>query len=184
MTKKEEKILICLSFTFLFIVIVLSIISWKGKTQIRKEIPLKNHISIVSYVFQKEDGLTEGDVEKANTMHADGFVKLISKEVVIETKQEHGDLDNETDNIWAVISYNNEFVLPYYDSLDFARDISDSFSQYFQTRDITMAESSDEELKKAMQPAIIIESNLPMEEMQNFISDSLKNIFAKENDEP
>ena len=32
-----------------------------------------------------------------------------------------------------------------------------------------MAESSDEELAKAMQPAIIIESNLPMEEMQKFI---------------
>lgn len=184
MTKREEKILICFSFTFLFIIIILSIISWKGKTLIGKEIPLKNHISTISYVFQKEDGLTEGDVEKANTMHADCFVLLISKEITTETKQEDADLNQATDSIWAVISYNNEFVLPDYDSFDLARDISESFSQYFLTQDITMVESSDEELAKAMQPAIIIESNLPLEEMQKFISESLEKIFTEENDKP
>ena len=42
----------------------------------------------------------------------------------------------------------------------------------------------DEELKKAMQPAIIIESNLPMEEMQKFISENLENIFTEENETP
>lgn len=184
MTEKEEKILIYFSFTFLFIIIILSIISWKGKTLIREEGSLNDHISTVSYVFQKEDGLTEGDVEKANTMHADCFVLLISKDITEETKQEDADLNQATDIIWAVISYNNEFVLPDYDSLDFAKDISESFSQYFVTQDITMAESSDEELAKAMQPAIIIESNLPMEEMQKFISESLENIFTEENDKP
>ncbi len=53
MTKQEEKILICFSFAFLFIIIILSIISWKEKTLNREEIPLKNHISTISYVFQK-----------------------------------------------------------------------------------------------------------------------------------
>ena len=88
MTKQEEKILICFSFAFLFIIIILSIISWKEKTLIREEIPLKNHISTISYVFQKVDGVTEGDVENANIMHADCFVRLISKENAVEIKQE------------------------------------------------------------------------------------------------
>lgn len=171
MTEKEEKILICLSLAFLFIMIILSIISWKGKTQIKEELPQKSRIYTVSYVFQKEDGITEGNVEYANTSHADCFVKLISKENSLETKQ-------------AVISYNNEFFLPDYDSFDFAGDVSEDFSQYFLTQDVTIAESSDEELKKAMQPAIIIESNLPMEEMQKFISEKLENIFTEENDKP
>lgn len=184
MTKKEEKILIFLSFVFLFIVIVLSIIAGKEKTLIKEEVSLKKHTSTVSYIFQNGDGLTEGDVEKANTMHADCFVLLVSKEITAETKQEDADLHQATDSIWAVVSYNNEFVLPDYDSLDFARDISDSFSRYFQTQDITMGESADVELKKAMQPAIIIESNLPMEELQKFISESLENIFTEENDKP
>lgn len=47
-----------------------------------------------------------------------------------------------------------------------------------------MVESSDEELAKAMQPAIIIESNLPMEEMQKFISENLENLFTEENETP
>ena len=184
MTKQEEKILICFSFAFLFIIIILSIISWKEKTLIREEIPLKNHISTISYVFQKEDGVTEGDVENANIMHADCFVRLISKENAVEIKQEDVDLNQENDGIWAVISYNNEFVLPDYDSFDFAGDVSEDFSQYFVTQDVTITVRSDEELKKAMQPAIIIESNLPMEEMQKFISENLENIFTEENETP
>lgn len=181
MTEKEEKILTRLSITFLFIVIILSFLSWKRQTKNEEDIFLKNHISTTSYVFQKGDGLTEGDVEKANARHADGFVKLISKESILGTKHENAESIQENDSIWAVISYNNEFVLPDYDSLDFARDISEGFSQYFQTQDITMEESSDAELKKAMQPAIIIESNLPMGELQFFISESLENIFTEEN---
>lgn len=128
--------------------------------------------------------MTEGDVENANIMHADCFVRLISKENAVEIKQEDVDLNQENDGIWAVISYNNEFVLPDYDSFDFAGDVSEDFSQYFVTQDVTIAESSDEELKKAMQPAIIIESNLPMEEMQKFISENLENIFTEENETP
>ena len=184
MTKQEEKILICSSLVFLFIMIILSIISWKEKTQIKEEAPQKSRIFTVSYVFQKEDGITEGNVEYANTSHADCFVKLISKENSLETKQEDEDLNQENDSIRAVIYYNNEFFLPDYDSFDFAGDVSERFSQYFVTQDVTIAESSDEELKKAMQPAIIIESNLPMEEMQKFISESLENIFTEENDKP
>ena len=113
-----------------------------------------------------------------------GNLEELSKENAVEIKQEDVDLNQENDGIWAVISYNNEFVLPDYDSFDFAGDVSEDFSQYFVTQDVTIAESSDEELKKAMQPAIIIESNLPMEEMQKFISENLENIFTEENETP
>ena len=55
MTKQEEKILICSSLAFLFIMIILSIILWKERTQIKEETPQKSRIFTVSYVFQKEE---------------------------------------------------------------------------------------------------------------------------------
>ncbi|MBQ1172064.1 MAG: hypothetical protein IIX48_05625 [Lachnospiraceae bacterium] len=179
MTEKEEKILIGLSFAFLFTVIALSIFTWKVRAKNERYIYPQSNIFTRSYLFQIEDGLIEGDIEMANELHADGFVKIVVKEDAVESNTENEDYP--TGGIGAVILYNNEFVMPDYDSYDFARDLSESFVHYFQIPNVTLEKSEDEELKKAMHPAVIIESNLPMEEIQVFISDNLKNIFTEEN---
>ena len=79
---------------------------------------------------------------------------------------------------------NNDYVLPDYDSLSFAKDMERDFHIYFQTDRVKVLKSDDAPLSDAMEPAIRIECNIPDDkEMESFLEQYLRQIFAKENEE-
>ena len=96
--------------------------------------------------------------------------------------QIHGTVIGSDTIPWII--QDNDYVLPDYDSLSFAKDMERDFHIYFQTDRVKVLKSDDAPLSDAMEPAIRIECNIPDDkEMESFLEQYLRQIFAKENEE-
>ena len=178
MRDRSYRVLLSISFAFLVFMAATSICvrqssadAKKGReTQDEKE---PQQVQNTSFQWYYEQGkLVAGDIEEANANHADCLIQVDYK-------------INEEDIVaWADIYYNNDYVLPDYDSLSFAKDMERDFHIYFQTDRVKVLKSDDAPLSDAMEPAIRIECNIPDDkEMESFLEQYLRQIFAKENEE-
>ena len=178
MRDRSYRILLSISFAFLVFMAAASICvrqsgadAKKGReTQDEKE---PQQVQNTSFSWYYEQGkLVAGDIGEANANHADCFVQVdykISEEDIVA---------------WADIYYNDDYVLPDYDSLSFVKDMAKDFQIYFQTDRAAIFKSDDTTLSDAMEPAIRIECNIPdPEEMERFLEQYLGQIFEKENEE-
>lgn len=182
MRDRSYRVLLSISFAFLVFMAAASICVRQSGTatkegrnmQIEQEPQQEpQQVQNTSFSWYYEQGaLVAGDIEEANANHADCYIQVDYK-------------INEEDIVaWADIYYNNDYVLPDYDSLSFAKDMAKDFQIYFQTDRVTVLESDDAPLSDAMEPAIRIECNIPdTKEMESFLEQYLQQIFAKENEE-
>lgn len=120
--------------------------------------------------------LEEGDVLQANAAHADCFVML--KET---HEQSDAMADAEGQTIDVRIFYNDEFVLPEYSSLDFANAVKDFLVVQNDMFEVSVSKSDDENLKNAMEPAILITMDVVSDDFQRLINDCFADIFEKAN---
>lgn len=178
MTEKENKHLIYASFTFLALSLVVIMIGCM-LLQDENEIDSNERIALERgdeseklqslTVFYANGSLTVGDIEEANAVHADALIVLLSHESDAEK--------------YSVLYYDTAFDLPDYNSLDFAKDLSRVLVSKSDRQHVKIAERKDKDFAEVMIPAICIESNYSLEEMEQLLEEALPNIFMEAQEE-
>lgn len=195
MTKKEERVVLIVALVLLFFVLILAVIAvrfggddlqailWRHQTggvqeTLSKNVVSSNEAKGISKddsieFFYKNGECLAGDVSEANEQHADCYVMI--QTIADETDETKRDFS-------ATIYYNNEYVLPDYDSLDFAKDISSYLEMQF-GEDSTIIKRSDADvLMNAMEPAIMVECNYAVSKMKTVLENGIKHSLMKENE--
>lgn len=111
------------------------------------------------YYIDKESA--SGDVKMANEKHADFFVVL--EQIESESAQ-------------VSIFYNDEYVIPEYDSANFAMDLQEVFARKLPGYVVDLKLENDAILKEAMEPAVYIRGNISKDDVEMCIGEVIKSV--------
>lgn len=188
MTKKEERVVVSIALV-LFLVVVLAVFqtrfldektrrdSERVESQKEGRELSENDLSSETVnIFYKNGVLSEGNVTEANKQHADCFVSVRPN----IKREASNKIHNNKEDVYIVVYYNNEYVLPDYDSLDFAKDMSAYMQSLYKNGEILLKRSQDKVLLDAMQPAVVIECNVASPEIVKLLEQGMKYSLKEE----
>lgn len=193
MTKKEEKALLLASFFMLIaagltVAIGLYLVNPVSENvsetlsandsreeAVLSEEPKKEEEPYQELYYLSDEGFAAGTVTDANEKHAECFVIL---QCEVETASADEGMDEQTDR-YMVLFYNDEFIIPEYDSRMFALDLCEYFTRELGDTSVSAAFSEEEALQDAMVPAVRIVTNIAASDMKPVLTNGMTMIFTE-----